>query len=1584
MLVVVKKKINNLIKLNSTNTFTSLINANYQELIKNIDTTTINKKTTIYKCLNTYLLTNNYTLSEQNLITYLNNYQKENNHYFTYKEINKTKKILKIILTQKLIPLIQKETIIQLEKNKIQKAIKTLKETKDNSINKYYQITETTPNYAISFLNEELNKLNNEKAFIAFNLTIVSHQKELSKILKDAKLEQITNYSLLNNIISSFNQINKLNIYNFYKEIINIEKRLNEDHIYKEMTEKSKDIYRKKITKKHNPLKYTEKLLKKEQHLGFYLFKHNHPLLCLDYSNKDIPLSSKTTINISKYFTDKESIDIFFQELENNLTPNINFTIINKNILLEEELIIYLNQKCNNLDIHSTSSNNKVTYIINLNNTEKIDLTNIKHLIGIMDHPLNKITFNKKKNKIKKGHAHLIFKTENKKKTSYNNLYQKEEAYLNKNEIFNLKISKQLPQIKNPYLQRKYLNSKYIKNISFKTNDHSNYKIYLKKYHNYIKENLHSLKKTPLKQKLAILEFLNKIIIYSILLLSIIIFNHPLLLIIELIILTFYNYKDNILLSFLKSINEYSNIPTYLTLPLTKKYYSKQQIINIITTFIFLIFSNYLGLIFLLFIPTNIILSKEKKHFRKKVSKIKNKEEYPNNNDNIPNISILSNNDLSLYIDNEEQIKTIYKNRTLKNINYQKDLSIIDLETNTPLTNQSSKITLLDNKAVIEKDYSNLLITIEVIISQIHNVEIQKITLKNNNYQDQNILIKYPTSYTEADTFIYNKYLTVKKNNSNIYITSYFLSENNKYDLTNKNKILLTTKEKIEHRKKQVLYLITITTETPNIDNIITSYNNHFNFTPLFEIRKEEKRTINHQILSYLYQINKFKLNDSRKKLLSYNNLNKDHLKKFNIPLEIPIIILDLENNSNQKLIKETISLFKYCKLNNFPLNLIILNNTDSKYLEELLYHLHKETNTLENTPDNIFILNEKELTNEEIILLYTLSYLTINASNSPSLEDYLKKLEKTLQPIKEVTYKEKKSLPVKLEKLENITSSGYFDDEKKEFYHNNRISNEIITNTISSPSSVKTITNNYGESYTYLDSNIKLSSLEEIIINNTKLQFNIVKYGLGYTTYYAKTKKLEITLTEFISYFEKIKFIHLNIKNISEDNVNISIKYSITPLLLEDFPNSNRYILTNYDSENNLITIENKLNNYFLKNTCFITCTEKIKNIDLDNPSKKTIEINKSILKNSEKELSFTLGISDLTHLTFLKEKYSNTSTINTSLAISKNYFKTILNTIKISTNNKTFDNIINNYLLYKTITEKIFQSTYKTRLKNSFNIISPLPESTKETILISATNNLNTKDIFYLIYTTYIYIKKTEENNILNELITEKDTLYDILQNKVNTITINNLDKFLYYKTIELFIEISKIYNKNINTSEYKEKLTSLKTEILNENTKNIISKTYKILLDITDNKEELICNKKLRKSFKDHEILYPYLLLKLQKYNLLFDYYQKENILNNKEFNKYSSNLYQIAIEEILGFQKKGKKLYIKPHLPSSIKEYNLTYTYLNTTYNINVIINSKENKIIINDTLEEDIDYIELKNDYKNHDITIYIKENKETS
>lgn len=86
--------------------------------------------------------------------------------------------------------------------------------------------------------------------------------------------------------------------------------------------------------------------------------------------------------------------------------------------------------------------------------------------------------------------------------------------------------------------------------------------------------------------------------------------------------------------------------------------------------------------------------------------------------------------------------------------------------------------------------------------------------------------------------------------------------------------------------------------------------------------------------------------------------------------------------------------------------------------------------------------------------------------------------------------------------------------------------------------------------------------------------------------------------------------------------------------------------------------------------------------------------------------------------------------------------------------------------------------------------------------------------------------------------------------------------------------------------------------------------------------------------------------------------------------------SAWFYRVGIIDILGFDKQGDKLYINPKVPESWQNFEISYKYLDTVYNIKVNLNQKKNSITSDDVLISD-DYIKLFNDLKEHNVIINV-------
>lgn len=90
------------------------------------------------------------------------------------------------------------------------------------------------------------------------------------------------------------------------------------------------------------------------------------------------------------------------------------------------------------------------------------------------------------------------------------------------------------------------------------------------------------------------------------------------------------------------------------------------------------------------------------------------------------------------------------------------------------------------------------------------------------------------------------------------------------------------------------------------------------------------------------------------------------------------------------------------------------------------------------------------------------------------------------------------------------------------------------------------------------------------------------------------------------------------------------------------------------------------------------------------------------------------------------------------------------------------------------------------------------------------------------------------------------------------------------------------------------------------------------------------------------------------------------------------------YQLILHSILGMQKVGNKLFIKPCTPKHWQSYKMHYKYLSATYHITVQINNEiQNTVIVADDATQSNNFIQLEDDGKEHNITITTSVKKQT-
>ena len=113
------------------------------------------------------------------------------------------------------------------------------------------------------------------------------------------------------------------------------------------------------------------------------------------------------------------------------------------------------------------------------------------------------------------------------------------------------------------------------------------------------------------------------------------------------------------------------------------------------------------------------------------------------------------------------------------------------------------------------------------------------------------------------------------------------------------------------------------------------------------------------------------------------------------------------------------------------------------------------------------------------------------------------------------------------------------------------------------------------------------------------------------------------------------------------------------------------------------------------------------------------------------------------------------------------------------------------------------------------------------------------------------------------------------------------------------------------------------------------------------------------------------------KVEPYVIAADIYSASNMAGSGGWTWYTGSagwFYNVGIRDLLGIKKEGSILNIEPCVLDKFKKFNITYKYLDTTYDIEVK-KDKTDKILVDGT---SVSKIKLVNDKKKHDVVIYRK------
>lgn len=568
---------------------------------------------------------------------------------------------------------------------------------------------------------------------------------------------------------------------------------------------------------------------------------------------------------------------------------------------------------------------------------------------------------------------------------------------------------------------------------------------------------------------------------------------------------------------------------------------------------------------------------------------------------------------------------------------------------------------------------------------------------------------------------------------------------------------------KIEPKQKIILDLILCVSEKrENVINMLKQYENTNVISKTFELSRAKTQAESiylgltgkdieeyQNMLSLLLFKNPLKSLDE--KLIPNNIYSQSDLWKFGISGDLPILLVKIRDVNEKYILKSVLKAYEFFKNKNIKIELVILNREINSYEHFLEHEINSEIQNrqmlyLKNVLGGIFVINENEISQDDLNLLEFMSNLSIDASLG-NIDLQLKDLQeeysnKTILKNNQVKYDLEEPVETLNEDYSNLkyyNEYGGFSEDGLEYkfkISDNQKLPTIWSMVITNPNFGTIITQNLGgftwnknsrlnritawnntvsqdipSEIIYLENvgNGRKWSLSQNISKNQEYHLN---YGFGYVK--LKTIKDEIIheLISFVPMQDSIKINLLKLKNTSNEQKKLKIVYYIKPVLGEDEIKTNGYI--NVEKIKNSIIATNMYKNDMKDEKIFIITNEKITNFTgdkeefigntgLKNPQKIlsndnglhkqsciAIEIEINLDSYESKEIVISLGAKQISE--DLPLEYTNIEKCKEELSKTQKYWYELLNQIHVNTPLESMNIMLNGWAAYQTIASRLW----------------------------------------------------------------------------------------------------------------------------------------------------------------------------------------------------------------------------------------------------------------------------------------------------
>ena len=544
-------------------------------------------------------------------------------------------------------------------------------------------------------------------------------------------------------------------------------------------------------------------------------------------------------------------------------------------------------------------------------------------------------------------------------------------------------------------------------------------------------------------------------------------------------------------------------------------------------------------------------------------------------------------------------------------------------------------------------------------------------------------------------------------------------------------------------------------------------------YSPDFILKENEEEVFLNAASYLIYGNNNQEAIENAKRK---NTLPKRELWKFGISGDMPIITVRLQTPEDENILEDAIRAMLYWKAHGLYTNLVVYCDEPAGYTRPI-YQLAEKKKT-----GDMYILSRSDINEKDLTLILAAStfYLDGNIGFN-ALPPYPAK--QTVQP--DIAAGNDQPLPPLNLMFDNGT--GGFEQTTGDYVINMKHAGQtpLPWSHVVANEHFGFITTESGGGYTWAENSyhFRISPWSNDPVRDPLSEYLTIeenddiwspmagafreegnyriRYGAGYVIYERITRGLMHIVTMFTPPDACTKIVLVSLKNLHNKKRNLSVKYSFFPVLAT-LPSDNISIIETGDAVVLCNAMSDSKKHVVLKGEgCRCGFREK-----------KAYAVKKiSLNENEEKILSFSLGLEGA-----IIENPEN------AFIKTKEYWANVLEKIQVETAVPEINLMINKWLLYQSLSCRLFAKTafyqsggafgFRDQLQDALALIDSAPHITRKQILLHAAHQFEEGDVFhwwhndetgvrtrfsddrlFLPYAALIYSEETGDDSIWDE---------------------------------------------------------------------------------------------------------------------------------------------------------------------------------------------------------------------------------------